>query len=248
MIELAGHPCAVHEPADPMPGGCVILLGDLPERAAGGRGGPGAVEAALWERLVAARIPTLAPAGSEAWWLERVVPSFDAASGPAAVVAGAAVAEATRRFGTRPPGIALVGFGVGGQGALGIAYRRPDLFPVVAAVSPAIDFHLAMRDGLEGSEVLWEVFGEVERARQETAILHVHPLNWPRHQFFAADANDPVWYDGAGRLHGKLAALGVPHEWLLDPVAEGFSFASAAAEAAVAFVVDRLGREARRIA
>lgn len=240
-IDIAGKPCDIHEPASPVPGMAAILLGDL-------RGLPTGVEAALRRRIEAAGLPTIAPAGGDAWWLERVVPSFDPATSPAAIVCGDVLQEAVRRFGVKPPGVALVGCGAGGQGALGIAYRRPETFPVVAAVAPAIDFQLAMREGLEGSGVLWDVYDDVERARQDTAILHVHPLNWPRNQFFAADADDPVWYDGAARLHGKLAALGVPHEWMLDRVDPTRIFADAAAESAVAFVVDRLGRESRRIA
>ncbi len=241
MIEVAGKPCEIHEPTSAAPGMAAILLGDL----GGLSSGP---EMALRRRIEAAGLRAIVPAGGDAWWLERVVPSFDPVTSPAAFVSGAVLAEAATRFGVKPPGVAVIGCGAGGQGALGIAYRRPEIFPVVAAVAPAIDFHLAMREGLEGSGVLWDVYDDVERARQDTAILHIHPLNWPRNQFFAADADDPVWYDGAARLHGKLAALGVPHEWLLDRVDAARGFADAAAEAAVAFVVDRLGRESRRIA
>lgn len=241
MIDVAGTPCEIHEPASALPGMAAILLGDL-------RGLPTAQETALRRRIEAAGLRAIAPAGGDAWWIERVVPSFDPARSPAAVVCGSVLSEVVRRFDVKPPGIALVGCGAGGQGALGIAYRRPETFPVVAAVAPAIDFHLAMREGLEGSGVLWDVYDDVEQARQDTAILHVHPLNWPRNQFFAADADDAVWYDGAARLHGKLAALGVPHEWLLDRVDAARGFADTAAEAVVAFVVDRLGRESRRIA
>jgi len=240
-IDVAGTPCDIHEPASAVPGMVAILLGDLREL-------PKTLEMALRRQIEAAGLRAIAPAGGDAWWLERVVPSFDPATSPAAVVCGAVLEEAVRRFDVKPPGIALIGCGAGGQGALGISYRRPETFPVVAAVAPAIDFHLAMREGLEGSGVLWDVYDDVERARQDTAILHVHPLNWPRNQFFAADADDAVWYDGAARLHGKLAALGVPHEWLLDRVDAARGFADTAAEAAVAFVVDRLGRESRRIA
>ena len=241
MTDIAGKPCAIHEPASAVPGMAAILLGDL-------LGLPTGPAMALRRRIEVVGLRAIVPAGGDVWWLERVVPSFDPVTSPAMLVCGAVLAEVERRFGVKPPGVALIGCGAGGQGALGIAYRRPETFPVVAAVAPAIDFHLAMREGLEGSGVLWDVYDDVESARQDTAILHVHPLNWPRHQFFAADADDPFWYDGVVRLHGKLAALGVPHEWLLDRVEVAREFADAAAEAAVAFVVDRLGRESRRIA
>ena len=63
-----------------------------------------------------------------------------------------------------------------------------------AAIAPAIDFHLGMRHGHDWADgelfdTLWEIFDEPEQARQETAILHVHPLNWPRHQWLVSSSN-----------------------------------------------------------
>ena len=76
----------------------------------------------------------------------------------------------------------------------------------------------------------------------------MHPLNWPRHQWFASDPGDHVWHDGAGRLHGKLVALGIPHEAILEPrVAPAADFEAAVAADALRFVLDRLDAEARRI-
>lgn len=65
-------------------------------------------------------------------------------------------------------------------------------------------------------DTLWEIFDEPEQARQETAILHVHPLNWPRHQWFASAGNNNRWHDGAVRLSSKLIALGIPHKAILE--------------------------------
>ena len=42
------------------------------------------------------------------------------------------------------PQIALLGTSMGGQGALRIAFKHPRIFPVAAAISPAIDYHLRM--------------------------------------------------------------------------------------------------------
>jgi S-formylglutathione hydrolase len=102
----------------------------------------------------------------------------------------------------------------------------------------------ADRDDGELFDTLWESFGDVERARQDTAILHVHPLNWPRHQFFASDPADPHWHDGADRLHSKLVALGIPHTALLEPRAD---FTATAAAEAVRFVLAALDQESRRL-
>ena len=148
----------------------------------------------------------------------------------------------------------MVGAGMGGQGVLRIAYRHPELFPVAGAVAPAIDFHLAMRDAdsdRDGRlfETLWETYGDVERARQDTAILHVHPLNWQRHQCFAGDPADHRWHDGAARLHGKLVALGIPHvAWLEGRAGAAERFREEAFADVIRFVIDALEREALRIA
>jgi hypothetical protein len=164
-------------------------------------------------------LPALVPDGGECWWLDRVVPSFHPTMTPAAFLSGPCRAEIERACGqgrhpSPPAGVplALSGIGMGGQAALGFAYRHPERFPVVAAIDPVLDFHLVMRDDLDGAESLREAFLEVEHARQQTAILHVHPLNWPRHQLIAVDPGQAELREGVERLRGKLAALGIPHE------------------------------------
>jgi S-formylglutathione hydrolase FrmB len=209
----------------------------------------------LRDALEAAGLPVIAPRTGRSWWLDRTVPAFDPAVSPERYVLDRIVPEVARRFGVAPPGIALVGTSMGGQGALRLAYRHPQVFPVAAAISPAIDFHAAMRDAHlrddgEFYDTLWELYGDVERARQDTAILHVHPLNWPRHQFFACDAGDEHWYDGAVRLQSKLVALGIPHTARLEPLGGGHSsvYYDRIAPDVVQFVLDRLAQESRRIA
>ena len=131
---------------------------------------------------------------------------------------------------------------MGGQGALRLAYRRPDLFKVVAAISPAIDFHKRIA---EGDETLLAMFEDEESARQETAILHIHPLNWPKHQFFCCDPADERWWDSVDRLRMKLFSIGVPFEYDLTTTGggHGFEYYNLMAPKAVKFVYDRLQRE-----
>jgi len=74
----------------------------------------------------------------------------------------------------------------------------------------------------------------------------VHPLNWPRHQWFASDPTDRRWRDGAERLDSKLIALGIPHTVMFDQPADS-DFMTAAAAAAVQFVVNALDAESRRV-
>jgi hypothetical protein len=78
----------------------------------------------------------------------------------------------------------------------------------------------------------------------------VHPLNWPRHQWFASDPRDGRSFDGAQRLHGKLGALGIPHTALFEPRGDGSrdAFTAAVAPDAIRFVLDALDAESRRLA
>lgn len=244
-IDIAGHACDLYEPSLPRQHGAIVYLHDATEAAPL----PGAP--ALRAAFTAAGMLVLAPRTGPSWWLDRVMPQFDRMVTPERFVLEHVRGAFERRFDIHPPAIALVGTGMGGQGALRISYRHPAVFPVAAAISPAIDFHMAMReidvrDDAASIEPLWESYGDVERARQDTAILHVHPLNWPRHQWFASDPSDRDWHDGAVRLDSKLRALGIPHTALLSvPDADRIT---AVAEEAVRFVVAALDQESRRLA
>jgi hypothetical protein len=242
-ITVAGHVCELFEPPRPLPGRAVIYLHDVTEQ-------PLQLQPALRDVMEEAGLPTIAPRTGRSWWLDRIMPGFDKELTPERFILERVRAEVAQRFGVQPPGIALIGTGMGGQGALRISYRHPTVFPVSAAIAPAIDFHLAMRecdirDDGEYYDTLWETYGDVERARQDTAILHVHPLNWPRHQWFASDPADIHWHDGAARLQSKLRALGIPHTAVLDP---RDPLAANLAPDAVRFVVDALSQESRRLA
>ena len=78
-------------------------------------------------------------------------------------------------------------------------------FSVVAAISPAIDYHLRMD---EGDETLPLMYSDREAARQDTATLHVHPLNWPRHVWFCCDPIHVRWHEIADRLRMKMSGAG----------------------------------------
>ncbi len=248
VADVAGHPCEIHAPANPLAGRAAIYLHgvrewwlqELP---------------VLRDLIEQARLPIVAPRAGRSWWLDRIVPAFDPRISPERYVVEQVVAEIGRGGGVAPPRSAIIGTSMGGQGALRLAYRHPNTFPVAAAISPAIDFHAALREAHEREDgefydTLGEIYGDVERARQDTAILHVHPLNWPRHQFFACDPADEHWYDGAVRLQSKLVALGIPHVALLEPRGGGHgqAYYDRVSGDLIGFVLERLEQESRRIA
>jgi pimeloyl-ACP methyl ester carboxylesterase len=250
IITVGGHACELYEPPQPRPGRAVIYLHGVRERWL-------QELPALRDLIEAAGLPAIAPRSGRSWWLDKRLPAFDPETTAERYVVEHVRGELERRFGVQPPGIGLIGTSMGGQGALRLAYRYPQLFPVAAAIAPAIDFHLAMReagdrDDGEYYDTLWQLFGDVERARQDTAILHVHPLNWPRHQCFASDPSDLHWHDGAVRLRSKLVALGIPHVALLEPLVgpgEGHStvYYDRIAPEIMRFVLDTLDAESRRM-
>ena len=94
-----------------------------------------------------------------------------------------------------------------------------------------------------------QMYGDPEAARQDTATLHIHPLNWPRHQFFCCDPEDYRWWESADRLRMKLYSLGVPHVCDLETTGggHGFDYYNKMAPRAIEFIVERLGQERRRV-
>jgi S-formylglutathione hydrolase FrmB len=93
------------------------------------------------------------------------------------------------------------------------------------------------------------MYRDSEDARQDSALLHIHPLNWPRNQFFCCDPTDLRWHDSSERLRMKLASLGVPFECDLETEGGGHSFeyASRMAPRAIGFIADRLEKERLRV-
>jgi S-formylglutathione hydrolase FrmB len=200
-------------------------------------------------------LPVVAPFTGPSWWSDRICPGFDPQMTAERYVIDSVVPFLAERFDARPPTIGLLGTSMGGQGALRFAFKYPSRFPVVAAISPAIDYQLRWH---EGDAALPQMYSDPEDVRQDTAILHVHPLNWPRNTWFSCDPADERWYESAERLHMKLAALGIPHEFETEttvrgpevlPAVEAHSFAyyNQVAGKAIAFLAQRLEKERLRM-
>jgi enterochelin esterase-like enzyme len=237
---IGGHPADLFEPAEPSPHGYVVLylhgvhvtrLRDIE------------VFTRLFDRH---GLRVIAPVTGPSWWTDRICDEFDPRLSAERHLLDNIVPHIAERWGTTPPRIALLGTSMGGQGALRLAFKHPSRFPSVAALSPAIDFHLRHR---EGDPVLARMYPDAEAARQDTATLAIRALNYPRNIWFACDPNDHRWHESAERLRMKLAALGIPHECDLETEAggHGFAYYNHMAEKAVGFAAGRLETERLRI-
>jgi S-formylglutathione hydrolase len=150
----------------------------------------------------------ICPHGARCWWGDRLCSEFDAQLTPERYLLDVVLPYFKTRWGISAQAVGLQGVSMGGQGALRLAFKHPDLFPVVAALAAAIDYH-----ELYGQDTLLEeMYDSKEQCRQDTVPLHVHPVHFPAQIFFAVDPEDVRWYRGNDRLHEKLIALGIPHE------------------------------------
>lgn len=238
-VEIAGKPCDVFEPAEPSPHGFVVIylhglheirLNDKPIFTA---------------EFARHGLRVISPLTKRSWWADRICPEFDAKLTAERHVVDNVLHFISQRWKTVPPQIALLGTSMGGQGALRLAFKHPSKFPVVAAISPTIDYQLHW---YEGDQTLPLMYPDPETVRQDTATLHVHPLNWPRHIWFCCDPADR-WHESAERLRSKLAALGIPHEYDLDTAGggHGFDYYNRMAPTAIGFIAEQLERERLRV-
>jgi S-formylglutathione hydrolase FrmB len=176
---------------------------------------------AVWTRLLETQgLRTVCPHGNRSWWTNRICSEFDSQLTAERHILQNILPYARERWGIEPPRIGLTGISMGGQGALRLAMKYPSKFPVVAAISSALDFQILHGQG----STIDEMYLDSESARQDTALLHLHPLNWPRNMLFVVDPTDRTWFDGNQRLHEKLAALGIPHQFDFTTSAGGHSW------------------------
>ncbi len=238
-VELSGHACEIYTPAQLNPYGFVVIylhgvhlnrLRDKPE---------------FLREFDRHGLRVVCPRTARSWWTDRICEEFDPRISAESYVVEHVLGWLREHWQVEPPRIALLGTSMGGQGALRIAFKYPQKFPVLAAIAPAIDYHTRMD---EGDETLPQMYADRESARQDTALLHVHPLNWPRNLYFACDPADVRWHESADRLRMKLSALGIPFEADLDTSGGGHSFEyyGRMARPALRFIAERLESERLR--
>jgi pimeloyl-ACP methyl ester carboxylesterase len=239
-VEAAGRVCRAYEPANPSQYAYTVIY------LHGVHGGKLEDHRPFVDLLERFGLRAICPMVGPCWWTDRICLQFDEKLTAERYLVDRVMPLIEDRWGASPPRVALLGTSMGGQGALRLAYKYPDVFPVVAAISPAIDFHLKID---EGDAILSRMYRDAEQARQDTATLHIHPLNWPRHQWFCCDPEDSRWHESVERLRMKLYSLGVPHECDLETTAggHGWTYYENMAEAAMSFVYERLERDRRRI-
>ena len=186
-----------------------------------------------------------APHGMRSWWVDRVCPEFDPELTSERHILDNVVPWVRERWqlGTKP--LAAVGISMGGQGAVRLGFRRPDVFPVVGSIAGAFD----MQEYFGQGSPLDEMYPDAEACRQDTAILQLDPARCPPHVWFTCDPTDMPWYRGNDRLHEKLSAYGLPHTADLDTSAGGhtWDYFDAMAGPLFAFVAAALAQEGRRL-
>jgi len=239
-VDVAGHTCEIYQPPRPSEHGYTVIylhgvhlnhLHDKPE---------------FIREFDRHGFRVICPRTARSWWTDRICSEFDQQITAECYVRDHVMEWLRANWQVEPPRVALLGTSMGGQGALRMAFKFPNKFPVLAAISPAIDYQTRMD---EGDETLFEMYADKEAARQDTATLHVHPLNWPRNMFFCCDPVDTRWHESAERLRMKLAALGIPYEVDMETSGggHGFEYYGRMAEKALGFVHQRLESERRRV-
>lgn len=223
--ESGGKPVDRFEPSGALPFVLVWLHDES--------GAMPAADPAFTAELAAQRLSCAAPHAARSWWVDRVCPEFD----PHLTAERHLIENIVPGLGTRR--VAIAGAGMGGHGALRLAFRNPQLFPVAASIDGALDFHEQYGRGTP----LDEMYPSRESTRQDCAILHIHGHVWPPHIYFACSLASEH-HRGNDRLHEKLTALGVPHTAELDAPPDVHRLVTPM----FAFVAAALEREARRLA
>jgi pimeloyl-ACP methyl ester carboxylesterase len=236
-LDINGKPAQAFAPSEPARGTIIFLHNAACH--------PLSVSTTYTQLLQEHRLNCICPWGGATWWSDRVVPDYDPALSAERYVLDVVVPFTRQHFGMGPQSFGLLGISMGGQGALRLAFKRPDLFPVVAGVAPAIEYHQYYGQG----SPIDAMYTSKEQCRQDTVPMHVNPTALPRHVFFCIDPDDDHWQRGADRLHEKLLALGVAHECDLTTQAggHGWTYDDALAKRTIEFLARGLAHESRRL-
>ena len=197
--DIAGKSVDWFEPGEAIPRVAMLYLHDADAM-------PLTMDPVALKALFGIPVPCVGPIAGKCWWSAKICREFEPAMSSEEFVVRHIVPAIAERWPTVP--IALAGRGMGGQGALRIAFKYPDLFACVVAIDAAIDhFELYGEGG-----TLDDMYPSREHCRQDGAGLHIHPVRQPKRIWFAC-SKASRWHRGNDRLHEKLRALGVGHEF-----------------------------------
>jgi pimeloyl-ACP methyl ester carboxylesterase len=201
-VIIGGKPARVWDSEQPLPP-VILFLHDA-------RGTPPDAIGGFTELLVRYRWCCLAPAGGCSWWLQHICADFDPQISPETHVMERIVPWMQQRWQVQPQRLAIVGVGMGGQGAVRLGLRHPDQFPIVGSIDGALD----LQDAWGYGTPLDTMYPNAEAARRDSAIMHLQERQWPEAIWLACSPGS-FWYRGNDRLHEKLTAHGVPHQAIL---------------------------------
>jgi pimeloyl-ACP methyl ester carboxylesterase len=236
---MGGKPADVYQPpGDARPRFAILFLHAVGLESLQGR----TAFTRLFDEL---HLPCVCPFAGQCWWVDRPCAEFDPERTPEQHLLDHALPFFQARWSLAPRSIGLLGISMGGQGALRLAFKHPRLFPAVAAIASALDYYEIYGQGTP----LDDLYDSKEQCRQDTAIMHVPPYDYPPHIFFCIDPSDYRWHRGNDRLHEKLSALGIPHTFDLTTEAGGHSweYFDHMAEPALRFLYAGLEQESRRL-
>ena len=193
---------------------------------------------AYTRELVKSNLIGLCPVGPHCWWTDAIYEPFDRQLSPIDFLAQHLPTFCQQQWQLEPPRIAVCGIEMGGQGALQLAYRHARKFPTVVAISPKIDFDSWWGHGT----TLDTIFPDREAARQRTATLHLHPLNYPKHQLLLCDPADLYCIDGVLTLASKLSSTGITfdEDFQTTHGGYGWNYANAMAPRVISYIASKL--------
>src|SRR5258707_1325730 len=140
---VAGHPVDVYLPPRRNEHGYVVIyLHGLRQNRLDG-------QQAFMREFDRYGLAVVSPWTKRSWWTDKICREFDPNISAQKHVLSNVLPFVQSELGAAPTKIALLGTSMGGQGALRFAYKFPDKFPVVAAISPAIDYQLRYNEGDE---------------------------------------------------------------------------------------------------
>ncbi len=235
---IAGKKADIYDPAGEKPRFGILFLHPVGLETLRGND----VYTRLFDEL---NLACVCPHGQVCWWVDRICPDFDADKSPERHLLEDVIPFFAEKWQLASRSIGLLGISMGGQGVLRLAFKHPKLFPAVAAIASAIDYHERYCQGSPHDQI----YDSKEQCRHDTALMHVPPNHAPPHIFFCIDPDDIEWYRGNDRLHEKLNALGVEHTADLETEAGGHSwdYFDHMAEPAIRFLYEGLDKESRRL-